>query len=101
MKGLGSEQVDHKHNYPKGGVGREQSPSALLGRKSDGLRRMWEGGPLRQFSKTQAKGHYVAYSGHFLTGYAGSYVCDQCRKPCAGIYYAKACQSWLCGGCRK
>jgi len=32
FRGLGSEQLDHKHNYPEGGAGRERSLSALLGK---------------------------------------------------------------------
>jgi hypothetical protein len=66
-----------------------------------GVCRMWEGGPLRQFSETQANSHYIAYSGPFLTGYAGSYVCDQCQRPCAGVYFIKEIRKWLCGGCKK
>jgi hypothetical protein len=67
----------------------------------EGIRRMWERGPLRQFSETQAKSHYVAYSGPFLTGYAGSYICDQCHGPCAGVYFVKETRNWLCGGCKE
>ena len=69
-------------------------------RKASAVERMWPGGPLRQFSKRQAGSHYVAYSGPFLTGYAGSYVCDRCLRPCAGVYYAQTRQDWLCGACR-
>lgn len=69
-----------------------------------GVRRMWEGGPLRQFSDTQVSSHYVGYSGPILKGYAGSYVCDRCQRPCAGVYPSHPSETqreWLCGGCRK
>jgi hypothetical protein len=66
-------------------------------------RRMWNGGPLRQFSNTQAGGHYIRYSNRFLTGFAGSYVCDRCQRPSAGVYLSKPSKTrneWLCGGCK-
>jgi hypothetical protein len=63
--------------------------------------RMWDGGPLRQFSERQAGGHYVAYSSPILTGYAGSYVCDRCKRPCSGVYLAGPAKSWLCGPCKR
>lgn len=65
------------------------------------VQRMWDGGPLRQFSDRQAGGHYVAYSSPILTGYAGSYACDRCKRPCAGVYLVRPAKSWLCGGCRR
>jgi hypothetical protein len=61
---------------------------------------MWDGGPLRQFSDRQAAAHYVAYSSPILKGYAGAYVCDQCRRPSAGVYHVRDGR-WLCGPCRK
>jgi hypothetical protein len=97
--GLGSERVDHQQNYPEGGAGGEQSSSALLGKES--VRRMWEGGPLRQFSSKQAKSHYVGYSTPFLTGYAGSYICDLCQVPCSGVYRVLPLEKWICGGCKE
>lgn len=71
------------------------------GPEPNGVRRMWEGGPLRQFSKTQVKSHYVGYSGPFLKGYAGSYVCDLCLLPSAGVYFLRPQRSWLCGKCKR
>jgi hypothetical protein len=100
LGGLGSEQIDHQHDYPEGGARREPSLPASPGKEPDGVRRMWNGGPLRQFSDTQAKSHYIAYSGRFLTGYAGSYVCDRCRRPSPGVYLFKETHQWLCGGCK-
>lgn len=79
------------------------SPSAQIVKEIEqrpATRRMWEGGPLRQFSETEAKSHYIAYSGPFLTGYAGSYVCDRCLRPSAGVYIVKEQHSWLCGKCK-
>jgi len=75
-------------------------PESCNDRELAGLRRMWDGGPLRQFGETQASGHYVAYSSPFLTGYAGSYVCDRCLRPCAGVYLVKPPGIWLCGSCK-
>jgi hypothetical protein len=64
-------------------------------------RRMWNGGPLRQFSEAQVKSHYVAYCSPILTGYAGSYICDGCQEPCAGVYLVRPFGIWLCGACKK
>jgi hypothetical protein len=69
----------------------------------NGLRRMWHCGPLRQFSETQVSCHYIRYSGRILTGYAGSYVCDRCRRACGGVYLTYLSETrpeWLCGGCK-
>jgi hypothetical protein len=102
--GLGSERFDHQPNYPEGGAGGEQSQPVLPGKDDPaprGVRRMWAAGPLRQFGERQAGGHYVAYSSPFLKGYAGSYVCDRCLRPCAGVYYLRELKNWLCGDCRK
>jgi hypothetical protein len=85
---------------------REPGIIAPDGRNSatNGARQMWEGGPLRQFSDTQRGGHYIAYSSAILTGYAGSYVCDRCRRPSVGVYLSHPSETeneWLCGGCKK
>jgi hypothetical protein len=79
------------------------SPTLPDHNSSMNVRRMWDGGPLRQFSETQASGHYIRYSGRFLTGFAGAYVCDRCRRPCGGVYLtylSETGQEWLCGGCK-
>jgi hypothetical protein len=65
-----------------------------------GVIRMWDGGPLRQFSRAQASSHYVGYSGPFKTGYAGSYICDRCQGASAGVYLATEAHKWLCGPCK-
>jgi len=70
-------------------------------RELAGLRRMWDGGPLRQFGETQASCHYVAYSSPFLTGYAGSYVCDGCLRPSPGVCRVRQESKWLCGACKE
>ncbi len=59
--------------------------------------RMWLGGPLRQFTPTQAKSHYIGYSGPILTGFAGSYICDGCKGPSGGVYLLPTVKKWLCG----
>jgi hypothetical protein len=67
------------------------------------IQRMWEGGPLRQFSdsntRPKGKGSWMAYSSPILTGWTGSYVCDECRVPVAGVY--RVVSLWLCSGCRE
>ena len=79
---------------PRGGMNRaEPSPHVL--------KRMWPGGPLRQFSKRQAGGNYTAYSGPIPTGYAGSYICERCQRPCAGIYFVRPVKNWVCGPCKR
>jgi hypothetical protein len=69
----------------------------------EGLVRMWDGGPLRQFSTTQVSSHYIRYCGRSLKGYAGAYVCDECKRPCKGVYLSHPSETrnlWLCGGCK-
>jgi hypothetical protein len=65
------------------------------------VRRMWDGGPLRQFSDKQAAAHYVTYSSPILKGYAGAYVCGQCRWPSAGVYFVRPVKNWFCGSCKR
>jgi hypothetical protein len=64
------------------------------------IRRMWEGGPLRQISAT-ARGRWtIDDKGEFR----GPYVCDECLKPVSGIYEPKRGvgdgRKWLCAECR-
>lgn len=59
---------------------------------------MWDGGPLRQFSKRHVSSHYKAYCGPFLKGFAGAYVCDGCQGPCPGIY--RVDREWQCRSCK-
>ena len=68
-------------------------------------KRMWEGGPLRQFSDKQIASNFIFYSGAGFEGYAGSYVCDECQRPTPGVYELKvgvqASREWFCGTCRE
>lgn len=59
--------------------------------------RMWSGGPLRLFSETRFSGSIQVESGQ-RTGFAGSYVCDECKEPSIGVYAAGP--GWICAGCK-
>jgi len=61
------------------------------------IRRMWEGGPLRQWSETRHGGNWLASD---RGGFTGSYVCGECRQPCDGVYLARHVQKWLWGACK-
>lgn len=64
------------------------------------LERMWEGGPLRQVSPIPRSG----WLPHSRYGFAGRYVCDECREAVAGVYGpigGTGNARWLCGGCRE
>lgn len=71
------------------------------------IRRMWNGGPLRQCSDEHHNGfQYYEHTDRnhpelSWRGYTGAYVCEGCQKPCAGVYRVLAVKKWLCGGCRK
>jgi len=105
LHNLGSELNDHQQIYPEGGAGAVSATSVPPGNKTDrqfeGIRRMWSGGPLRQFSNRQLKSHYVAYSSPILKGYAGSYLCDACQGPCQGRYRTPPLGNWVCGACKE
>jgi hypothetical protein len=58
-------------------------------------RRMWPGGPLRNWSPTQASAASMLYA---KGGYVGGYVCDLCQRTSPGAYHARGL--WLCGGCK-
>ena len=67
------------------------------------IRRMWENGPLRQWSATK-HGRWIPSANG---GYSGSYVCDHCRHPVVGVYRqtwpnvgVQDCQNWFCASCR-
>lgn len=69
-------------------------------------KRMWEGGPLRQFSteaNRPATGKWISYDNPALNlaGYAGCYVCEGCERSVDGVYYAQGAQKWLCGACKE
>lgn len=56
------------------------------------VKRMWEGGPLRNFSETRMNGWISAHHGGFL----GPYACEECRETTDGVYRTDG--GWL-GGC--
>ena len=72
-----------------------------LGQGHIEIRRMWSSGPLRLFcsGNTRPSGNFIPYASKNLGGYAGSYVCESCRKTCDGVY--RVGNQWLGGCCRK
>ena len=48
------------------------------------IRRAWDGGPLRQWSRYGK----------------GRYVCDKCGKPTKGVWRVQEPRKWLCQLCR-
>ena len=71
-----------------------------MGFKSDKVhesRRMWENGPLRQFSMTRPSAGWTPYD---TGGYVGCYVCDECHKAVSGVYESGASR-WVCADCRQ
>lgn len=68
------------------------------------VKRMWPGGPLRQFAK-EKQGGWVSYEAGGLKGFAGMYICDKCALPAPmGIYGPLVSETgekiWLCGPCQ-
>ncbi len=61
------------------------------------VKRMWNGGPLRQFSEGRGTASWTAYDGG---GYAGSYICDSCSEAVLGLYLAIP-GIWVCADCRR
>jgi hypothetical protein len=70
------------------------------------MRRMWPGGPLRQFTEGKHPSSWTPYQSSQLRGFAGQYVCDECLEPTAGVYRVISPSSsgkrpsWMCSGCR-
>jgi len=69
------------------------------------IRRMWEGGPLRQWSEKRTNRTGIALASG---GFGGCYVCDGCRMPVKGIYLLRGeslpCRidfGWVCQPCRR
>jgi hypothetical protein len=63
------------------------------------IKRMWEGGPLRQWSAERPlKGKWIAYA---TGGFAGCYVCEWCQESADGVYFVREPQKWLCGACKR
>ena len=59
-------------------------------------KRMWNGGPTRQFSLERGAASWTPYDGG---GYAGQYICDDCGNPVVGLYKASH-GMWRCADCR-
>ena len=75
-------------------TGKEQTAVAEIE-----VRRMWEGGPLRQWTaKRPSSGKWVPYE---HGGFAGRYVCADCQQTVAGLYRQNAGAKWLCEACKR
>jgi len=65
-------------------------------------KRMWQGGPLREWSETKTPATSMSYG---KVGYAGRYGCDRCLKAVNGVYLVQETSSsagmWLCSDCRQ
>jgi hypothetical protein len=61
------------------------------------VRQMWEGGPLRRWSKAKTPQTPMGHS----TGFVGSYVCGQCLESCEGVYRLREPEKWVCGQCKR
>ena len=65
------------------------------------IRQMWPNGPSRIWSQTKGSMADLRYE---PDGFVGSYVCQGCNQPVAGVYRSgtsKTGENWLCGGCAK
>lgn len=67
------------------------------------IKRAWDGGPLRQWSKKREASSWLKHR----ESYTGMYVCDSCREPTTGGVYSvrhtsrrNATITWLCAPCR-
>jgi hypothetical protein len=65
------------------------------------VKQMWPGGPLRRFSPIRKGGCQLPLEGG---GFGGSYVCEGCQVPVAGVYRVidrvERRESWVCAGCK-
>lgn len=98
-KGSGSQLIDHQHSYPGGGAG--TAPVVLVPpdtKQTQGVIRMWSGGPFRHWSAIKSS---LAPMGYATGGFVGSYVCGQCKRSCEGVYLVREEQEWLCGVCKR
>jgi hypothetical protein len=67
-------------------------------------RRMWEGGPLRQWAERddgRQATSWTRYQNPTSDGYAGCYVCDECQEPVGGVYRHMSPVRWICAACRE
>jgi hypothetical protein len=60
--------------------------------------RLYFDGPLRVFALEPFQG-CVPYAGGDLKGYAGLFVCAQCRKEVPRVLFSMALGDWLCRDC--
>src|SRR5215469_16960575 len=63
------------------------------------VRVMWPGGPSRMYSPVKCSAAPIGYADG---GFVGSYVCQKCGQPEAGVYRVKAGAQtgmWICGRC--
>ncbi len=70
------------------------------------VKRMWEVGPLRQWSEKRETSRWIRHG----EGWAGMYVCEACREPAPmGVHSLRLGHDsvkaktvlWLCGTCRE
>ena len=65
------------------------------------MRRMWPGGPLRQWSPVREGGCSMPLDGG---GYGGPYECEGCLTPVPGVYRVitqpQRGGTWLCASCK-
>ena len=64
------------------------------------IRRMWEGGPLRQCSIEHGGPCQRFYQSPLWSGYTGAYVCDECQRAVDGVYLVHRAGKWLGGACK-
>ena len=60
--------------------------------------RMYYNGPIRMFSQAPFLGG-VPYHGGTLKGYAGNFVCGQCRFETQRVLFCTAARDWVCRDC--
>lgn len=60
--------------------------------------KLYPDGPTRLFSTERFLGA-VPYSGGFLKGYVGAFVCGQCRIEVVRVLYSMLAGAWLCRDC--
>lgn len=58
----------------------------------------WNNGPLRRFYTNRVATHLIP---HDTGEYAGTYVCDSCRKDVVGVYGPLHGGRWLCSPCKQ
>lgn len=66
------------------------------------VKESWPNGPLRQFcAEGDCPSSFIpVYDKHGKRiGYAGSYICRECKRPVGGLYQAKD-GLWYCPECR-